>query len=986
MPTLKQLTCYVEWSASGSSLPLQEYGTIYFDGLVETYVQVPPISTPFSIRLKSDGYIAPGLSMFVYIDGEYQCNRGRNNLKIPTSTTQKHHTNVDFVVRQKEAPMSSGGFAGAQWTFGVPEGDTQGPIDYKGEYSGLIEVVVLRSHELQRPIAPDPSISEVHPLVFQTQANSSTVGDSGFRGTIPTSTSNPPLRDNPDAGALDPVEGSLSDYYGLFDGASDVKGYQQSKMPFGGDMTWDEEKRDRGPHFDRDWTSRSRDSQRYGNTNRQQNLEPPTQMGDLASNRGAGPAVVINVNQSPQEPSRSSVVGFGGSVVDSWNSTRHSLAGSALGNSGGQEVGKTGVDGWQSWENGVQQRGTPTQNGDWKSPESDHQQNSPNQSSSSGSPHSQNNVHNRDGWANGESAGWDNHENSNSQNRTGNGWDSHGQSSSNKNYEGNNDRHWSSGHDDGPNQGGWNSNEHKSEGGWNTEGDRGQNANGWNNSGYGKSNDDQYYNQDHNQGNVETYDQGIDKNHGESGNGWAGDWNNGNAGSKEQQASTGPGWDTSGQNQTGWGQGEPANDTFQATAGVSDPSKPRSRKATSVKAKSTRSNLSRQASINAAAQNSGWGPYNPIQEGVEGGTQFGQQRTEQPTWPSNNQPSPLSKPYYVFQDSAGNPKLHAMPLEPVHPRPPPPPAPVEPVKMSGRVQTGKPVLYQHKVASPKYLDTHDKPYAVFVFKYRTKYMLEQILKTTLPDSDDMAKAKLVHLSKEELIEQVLKTKSQMGSKANTFSVSSLTSAPASVNNPNRGGADNAGPGPSGYDFGAALNDKLAGLAAQNSSSSNSKKGKQASNHAPPGSPMAKNGHIHPNGPSNGHPSSPDQWWPQYASNGNAPPDNGAKQVESWRTKTPAGASASGHKPWSGDGGGSAQNSRKSNVGGDSGTRSWSGDRNNGTSWNNDNNGGQNGWNTNNGNESNGQTGQGWNEGNGNGGAGGWNGSHGQQAGNNDTQW
>lgn len=49
MPTLKQLTCNVEWSASGPSIPLQEYGTTYFDGLVETWIAVPPVSTPFSV-------------------------------------------------------------------------------------------------------------------------------------------------------------------------------------------------------------------------------------------------------------------------------------------------------------------------------------------------------------------------------------------------------------------------------------------------------------------------------------------------------------------------------------------------------------------------------------------------------------------------------------------------------------------------------------------------------------------------------------------------------------------------------------------------------------------------------------------------------------------------------------------------------------------------------------------------------------------------
>lgn len=128
MPTLKQLTCNVEWSASGPNLPLQEYGTAYSDGFVETYIAIPPVSTPFSIRLKSDGYIAPGLSMFVYIDGEYQCNRGRNKLKIPTSITQKKQTDVDFIVRQKEEPVPGGGFIGRQWKFSMPEGECSGDL------------------------------------------------------------------------------------------------------------------------------------------------------------------------------------------------------------------------------------------------------------------------------------------------------------------------------------------------------------------------------------------------------------------------------------------------------------------------------------------------------------------------------------------------------------------------------------------------------------------------------------------------------------------------------------------------------------------------------------------------------------------------------------------------------------------------------------------------------------------------------------------
>ena len=43
-------------------------------------------------------------------------------------------------------------------------------------------------------------------------------------------------------------------------------------------------------------------------------------------------------------------------------------------------------------------------------------------------------------------------------------------------------------------------------------------------------------------------------------------------------------------------------------------------------------------------------------------------------------------------------------------------------QLSHQVQSGKPLLYTHKVASPNYMDTHELPYAVFVFHYRSKGM------------------------------------------------------------------------------------------------------------------------------------------------------------------------------------------------------------------------------------------------------------------------
>lgn len=115
MPTLKKLICSVEWSDSGISL--QEHNTSYVDGVVKTHIAVPSKPSPFSIRLRSDGYISSGLAMFVYVDGVYQCNRNRQNLKIPDGTSTRKQTEVNLHVRQKEEMMRDGTFRARQWRF-----------------------------------------------------------------------------------------------------------------------------------------------------------------------------------------------------------------------------------------------------------------------------------------------------------------------------------------------------------------------------------------------------------------------------------------------------------------------------------------------------------------------------------------------------------------------------------------------------------------------------------------------------------------------------------------------------------------------------------------------------------------------------------------------------------------------------------------------------------------------------------------------------
>ena len=115
MPTLKQITCSIEWTSS--NVPLKEYQTSFADGSVETYIAVPPLPTPFSVHLQSHGFIAPGLAMFVYIDGVYQCNRNRVDLRSPIKASKGSKSEVEFRVRQKERRLTDGTIVGKQWKF-----------------------------------------------------------------------------------------------------------------------------------------------------------------------------------------------------------------------------------------------------------------------------------------------------------------------------------------------------------------------------------------------------------------------------------------------------------------------------------------------------------------------------------------------------------------------------------------------------------------------------------------------------------------------------------------------------------------------------------------------------------------------------------------------------------------------------------------------------------------------------------------------------
>jgi hypothetical protein len=113
MPSLKDLNCVIELSESQQEL--RELGTIYGDGFVETFVPVPSKLQSFSIHLTSNKFIAPGIAIFVYVDGVYQCNRNRQNWKLRKPSDSR--SLVDFRVRQKEERQKDDSMIAREWAF-----------------------------------------------------------------------------------------------------------------------------------------------------------------------------------------------------------------------------------------------------------------------------------------------------------------------------------------------------------------------------------------------------------------------------------------------------------------------------------------------------------------------------------------------------------------------------------------------------------------------------------------------------------------------------------------------------------------------------------------------------------------------------------------------------------------------------------------------------------------------------------------------------
>lgn len=101
-----------------TATPFPEHGTQYHDGVVEAFLEVPGRTTDFAIRLQLDEHVAPGLQVFVFIDGVYQCNRIVRGLLPPDDPSAAVNYQVDVKMRQMETEIDHGLFLGNRWSVG----------------------------------------------------------------------------------------------------------------------------------------------------------------------------------------------------------------------------------------------------------------------------------------------------------------------------------------------------------------------------------------------------------------------------------------------------------------------------------------------------------------------------------------------------------------------------------------------------------------------------------------------------------------------------------------------------------------------------------------------------------------------------------------------------------------------------------------------------------------------------------------------------
>jgi hypothetical protein len=183
----------------------------------------------------------------------------------------------------------------------------------------------------------------------------------------------------------------------------------------------------------------------------------------------------------------------------------------------------------------------------------------------------------------------------------------------------------------------------------------------------------------------------------------------------------------------------------------------------------------------------GWGKVNSKKSGGSGGSQkrdqggrddrgwggsISDRRSERSSRTSRaSEGSTIIKPYWKdwnmpFSKEEGSEMGSTIYREPLpvytYPANPLPAVPSGRVKdTTHAVQTGKGADYAHLCRRPTYIDTMEAPYAVFSFKYRTKEVVEDILRCKVHDSaaekaeTAAEEDRLLRLPKKKLVAEVM---------------------------------------------------------------------------------------------------------------------------------------------------------------------------------------------------------------------------------------
>ena len=148
----------------------------------------------------------------------------------------------------------------------------------------------------------------------------------------------------------------------------------------------------------------------------------------------------------------------------------------------------------------------------------------------------------------------------------------------------------------------------------------------------------------------------------------------------------------------------------------------------------------------------------------------------QPYWSTWKDASPTDQKISEVADAA-NEIIQSILSEPVYSVPA---SVARRTSMSHQVRPGRSSTYRHKRGVPRYMDTFEKPYAVFRFHYRDKEIVECLTGTTIIEPEVNEKHRLASLSKHEIIEAFMKVKRKLGEEVEESDRATFKSNPHGV--------------------------------------------------------------------------------------------------------------------------------------------------------------------------------------------------------------